>query len=121
MPARKKTAKKTPAKAAKKKAPAKKASAKQDAAAEDSQSAKAEPETKGAGEFTSQSVNMGHVFSLRPRPNTSFRPGDFMTAKHQLKDEAYDSLSDAARAVVERALELTHDSGSRPGTRRDRP
>jgi hypothetical protein len=63
---------------------------------------------------------MGHVFSLRPRPNTSFRPGDFATAKHQLQDESYANVAEAARAVAERALELTHDSGSRVGTRYDR-
>lgn len=75
---------------------------------------------KAAATISSLNVNMGHVFALRPRPNTSFRPGDFTTAKHQLQDEAYSTLAEAAREVAERALELTHDSGSRVGTRYDR-
>jgi len=73
-----------------------------------------------AAAISSLNVNMGHVFALRPRPRTSFRPGDFMTAKHQLQDKAFSTLTEAAREVAERALELTHDSGSRVGTRHDR-
>jgi hypothetical protein len=103
-----KTAGKKASKKASKKAPAKKSGAKKAA------------QKPAAATISSLSVNMGHVFALRPRTNSSFRPGDFMTAKHQLQDESYASLPEAARAVAERALELTHDSGSRVGTRYDR-
>lgn len=58
-------------------------------------------------------VNLGHVFALRPRVSTSFRQADFNAAKHFLRDESYASIEDAARAVAEKALELTHDGGSR--------
>ena len=87
-----------------KKKPAKKATAKKPATA-----------------ASSLGVNMGHVFALRPRVSTTFRQGDLATAKHQLQDESYASISDAARAVAERALELTHDAGSRLGTKYGRP
>ena len=64
---------------------------------------------------------MGHVFGLRPRVNTSFRPDDFRTARQQLRDEPYADLPEAARAVVEKALELTHGGrqvpGQKPGRR----
>jgi hypothetical protein len=56
---------------------------------------------------SSMDVNMGHVFSLRPRPDTSFRHQDFLTARLQLKDEVYATVQEAAQAVVEKALDLT--------------
>ena len=93
----KKAAKKTAAKTTK--ASAKKAPKK--AAPKKSKPAKDKP--------SSLAVNMGHVFSLRPRVEKSFRPGDFSTAKHLLQDESYADLREAARAVAEKALELTHD------------
>jgi len=40
--------------------------------------------------------------------NTSYRQADFMAAKQLLQNEAYANVQEAARAVVERALELTH-------------
>ena len=42
----------------------------------------------------------------------SFRPADFRSAKHSLREEAYESIDKAARAVADKALELTHDSGA---------
>lgn len=62
---------------------------------------------KGA---SSLAVNMSHVFALRPRATTSFKAGDFSTAKYQLQDESYSDIHAAAKAVVEKALELTHGS-----------
>ena len=56
--------------------------------------------------FTAEQVNLGHVFSLRPRVSTAFRPEDFRTAKHRLREESYVSLEAATRAVVEQAHEL---------------
>ncbi len=59
-------------------------------------------------------VTLGHVFALRPRVNTSFRPPDFARAKRELVDERFDSVEHAARSVAERALELTRESAVRP-------
>ena len=62
---------------------------------------------------------MGHVFSLRPRIHSSFKAGDFSMAKHQLSDESYATISEAARAVVEKATDLTRGVGTdRRGPRR---
>ena len=62
-------------------------------------------------------VVMGHVFSLRPRVITAFKPDDFRRAKQLLEEEAYTDIQAAARAVVEKALELTQggpDSVAKP-------
>jgi hypothetical protein len=53
-------------------------------------------------------VNLGHVFALRPRVNTSFRQEDFRAAKLQLRDQGYASIEEATRAVVELAMDFTH-------------
>ena len=58
-------------------------------------------------------VNMGQVFGLRPRVSTSFRPDDFRAARQLLQEEAFENAEAAARAVVEKALELTH-GGQQP-------
>jgi len=79
-----------PKKAAVKKAAVKKAAAKKPA-------------------VTSGQVMMGHVFSLRPRVITAFRPDDFRRAKQLLEEEPFKDLQEAARAVAEKALELTQD------------
>jgi len=71
--------------------------------------------------FSSLDVNMGHVFALRPRVATSFRPDDFRLARQQLEVEAFASADEASRAVAERALELTHGDampGRKPHQRR---
>lgn len=62
---------------------------------------------KEAG-VSSMSVNIGHVFALRPRVNTSYRPADFISAKQLLQEETYANIEEAARAVITKALELTH-------------
>jgi hypothetical protein len=129
MPARKKTSKKTGKKSATKKAAAtrKTAGAKQ-TTKPIAKKAPAKKATKKASTkkaevssgLRSLDINMGHIFALRPRVPTSFRPGDLQTARHQLQDEAYAKIEHAARAVAEKALELTHDAGSRLGSRRQR-
>ena len=68
--------------------------------------------------MSSLDVNLGHVFALRPRVQTSFKPGDFAQAKERLREESYADLPAAARAVAEKALEMTHEGGSRTSTRR---
>jgi hypothetical protein len=80
-----------------------------------------QPADEASGKASSTAVNMGHIFGLRPRVRTSFRQADFRTARQQLQDEAYESIQDAARAVAEKALELTHDGGTpKRGTKPDR-
>ena len=65
------------------------------------------------------SVNLGHVFSLRPRVSKTFRQADFLTARQLLQDEEYASIEEAARAVADKALDLTHKGppkrGFKPG------
>lgn len=102
--AKKKTAKETDSKKAAKKAPATKAAAKP----ESKPAEKKAPAAARKSGFSSLDVNMGHVFALRPRVPTSFRPDDFRVARQQLEDESFKSASEAAKAVVEKALELTH-------------
>jgi hypothetical protein len=108
----------TAAKTAKRSAPAEKARAGKGASA--AKPAKAgKTQKKPRGEFSSTSVNLGHVFSLRPRVSTSFRQADFLTARHLLQDESYQSIEEAARAVAEKALAMTHEGppkrGFKPG------
>ncbi len=73
-----------------------------------------------SGPASSMSVNTGHVFSLRPRVNSSYRQADFFKARLQLQDESYASIQEAARAVADKALELTRDDGEVRGTRHGR-
>ena len=68
----------------------------------------------------STAVNMGNIFALRPRVNTSFRQEHFLTARRLLEEEAYATLDGAARAVAERALELSNDPKDKRGAKRGR-
>ena len=107
-------------KVSKKKASAKKAAEKSEAPeGADSASSAAEPAKPKASKeaVSSMSVNRAHAFALRPRVSLTFRQPDFQTAKHLLQDETYKSISEAARAVVEKALELTRGG---PPSRRER-
>ena len=56
------------------------------------------------GEVSVAGVNLGHIFALRPKVNTSFPQAQFLSAKRDLADERYASLEDAARAVAEKAI-----------------
>lgn len=124
---KKATASKSPAKksgkkkASKKKAaakPASKKSAGKKSAGKKAASAKAEAEPSGKAKksgASSMDVNLGQVFALRPRVETSFRPADFTTARQQLRADTFDSPQEAARAVAEKALELTHGGPPRTG------
>jgi hypothetical protein len=124
-PARKKAATK-PKTAAKKAAPKKKkASSKKKTAAKAKKPVAGDsPETKtketkkapkktSAPTISSMDVNLGHVFALRPRVNTSFRPNDFMAAKRALRETPFESIADAARATAEEALGLTRGDSAR--------
>jgi len=115
--ARKPVAKKAPTKKkaaakkvpAKKKAPARNAAAKKASKAESAvESTPAEkPKKEAAAGVRSNQVVLAHLFALRPRVATSFKPDDFRQAKQRLEDESYASIQEAARAVAEKALELT--------------
>jgi hypothetical protein len=76
-------------------------------------------EKKPEGKVSSMSVNLGQVFSLRPRVSKTFRQADFLTARLLLQDEDYANIEEAARAVAEKALDLTHKGppkrGFKPG------
>ncbi len=80
----------------------------------------AAPPRPSTGGVDVAGVNLGHVFALRPRVPTSFRPDDFREAKERLRDERFATPADAARAVAEKALSLTRESSQRTG-RRKRP
>jgi len=80
----------------------------------------APPTPRPEGSVSSIDVNLGHVFALKPRVNTTFRQPDFIIAKRSLQDEVYASVPEAARAVAEKALELTHGSSTSAVTRRRR-
>lgn len=119
----KKGVRKTPAKKkpAAKKATAKPVGAKKKAAPERKATVEKPKEAaKPKGKFSATQVNLGHVFMLRPKVSTSFRHGDFLTARHLLSDESYASLEEAARAVAEKALDLTHEGPSNRGFRSGR-
>lgn len=74
-----------------------------------------------AGSVSSLAVNLGHIFALRPRVETSFKPGNLETAKHFFRGHSYATIEEAARAVAEKALELTHEgSGGKGGKRKRR-
>jgi hypothetical protein len=65
-------------------------------------------------------VNLGHIFALRPRVETSFKPGNLNTAKHFFRDGSYSTIEDAARAVAEKALELTREGSGGRGSKSKR-
>jgi hypothetical protein len=109
MAVQKKAKKKAKKSTAKKKTAAKRASGQADGA---------KPAGGASGEGASIRINLGHIFELRPRVNTSFRPGDLNTAKHFLRDESYASLEEAARAVATKALELSHKGAAPKAPRR---
>jgi hypothetical protein len=119
--AAKKSAKKTTAKKAspKKTTASKAASGKKAGGKRKAASKSAEAEEKPEEEISSMSVNLGHVFSLRPRVSKTFRQADFLTARQLLQDEKYADIEEAARAVAKKALDLTHKGppkrGFKPG------
>jgi hypothetical protein len=131
--ARKKASKRTteiatPARAAKKKAPARSAAVRPGPKAGRHSSPQAPPKpaptptdpvaTPGPS-VSAQQVNLGHIFALRPRVRTGFSPEAFRDAARALADEKYPTLQDAARAVAEKAIELSNAApGREPFQRR---
>ena len=117
-PAARKTAAKPARKAAAKpKAPPKKAP--EPAPRKDREAPPPKPAAKAAakpaGKISASDVNLGHVFALRPRVSTTFKQSDFLTARHLLQDEGWQTIQEAARAVAEKALALTNEARSKRG------
>jgi len=108
--------KKTKTSTSSKKSVSKQASATSaDSASKSSESPGTEKAT--AGSVSSLAVNLGHVFALRPRVETSFKPGNLETAKHFFRGESYATVEEAARAVAEKALELTREGSGGRGSK----
>ncbi len=116
------TKKKSGAKAAPKRSVTRKAAERKpaEAAAPPATEAATTETASAGGAFTASSVHLGHVFALRPRVQTSFEIGHFQQAKVLLEGESFADEAGAARAVAEKALELTHKGGSKKGKRGDR-
>ena len=68
----------------------------------------------------SAAVNMGQIFALRPRVSSAFRQEHFLNARRRLEGESYASVEEAARAVAEKALELSNDPKGKLGRARGR-
>ncbi len=100
--------------AAKPKAASKKAAAKPKAASKKAAAKKPAAKPKAAG-ASAREVHVGHVFALKPRVDKTFRQDDFRRAKELLQDEIYESQAEAARAVAEKALELTRKGPAKRG------
>jgi len=66
-----------------------------------------------AGGVSTREVNRGHVFALQPRVNAGFSPQAFDDARRELSDVLYGTIDEAARAVAERALELSNERPDR--------
>ena len=95
--------------------PKKAAASKKAVSAKKSAAAKPPAQAKGPeGSVSSLDVSLGHVFSFKPRLNTSFKRDDFQQAKRALENEVYEDLRSAVRAVAEEALSLTRGAASKP-------
>ena len=66
-----------------------------------------------AGTIRAEEVNLGHLMALRPRIHVGFKPSAFGDAKRALADERYATIEDAARAVAEKAVEISNEYGGR--------
>jgi len=72
------------------------------------------PAPRMSGGITAADVNLGHIAGLKPRTHTGFRPEAFQEAKRALADARYTTIEEAARAVAEKATELSNESGPDP-------
>ena len=57
-------------------------------------------------------VNMGHIMALQT--HAGFKAEAFAEAKRALADRRYASIEDAARAVADKAVELSNNTGGDP-------
>jgi hypothetical protein len=69
------------------------------------------PPPVATGSIAADEVNLGHLMALRPRIHVGFRPSAFGEAKLALADARYATIQDAARAVAEKAIEISNESG----------
>lgn len=107
MAAKKSSSKSTASDTSNKKAPSKKKASKKASAAGPSKD-----------RVSAMDVTLGHIFSLKPRVDRSFRQSDVSQAKRNLADETYADLPEAARAVAEEALDITRAAAQRPNMQR---
>ena len=70
----------------------------------------APPAPAPAGGVIADEVVLGHVMALRPRIHVGFKPSAFSDAKRALADARYATIEEAARAVAEKAIEISNDS-----------
>src|SRR5262245_55830733 len=72
-----------------------------------------------AGAVTAEAVLLGHVMALRPRVHVGFKPSAFTDAKRALAEKRYATIEEAARAVAEKAIEISNEfSPGNPFARR---
>lgn len=72
------------------------------------------PAARPGGGAAAADVNLGHILALRPRAHAGFKPEAFQEAKRLLANETYATIEEAARAVAEKAVELSNKSGPTP-------
>jgi len=72
------------------------------------------PPRSPSGGAAAADVNLGHILALRSRTHAGFKPEAFQEAKRLLANERYATIEDAARAVAEKAVELSNKSGPTP-------
>jgi hypothetical protein len=71
------------------------------------------PAPPATGAVGADEVLLGHVMALRPRIHVGFRPSAFGDAKRALADRRFATIQDAARAVAEKAIEISNESSPR--------
>ena len=77
------------------------------------------PSPVPAGTVTADEVLLGHVMGLRPRIHVGFKQSAFADAKRALAEARYASIDEAARAVAEKAIEISNESSRKdPFSRR---
>lgn len=63
-----------------------------------------------AGVVSADEVTLENIFALRNRAHAGFKPNAFQEAKRVLVSERYATIDDAARAVAEKAIEISNES-----------
>ena len=74
---------------------------------------------RATGTISADAVSLGHVMSLRPRVHVGFKPTAFSDAKRALAENRYATIEEAARAVADKAIEISNEfAPGSPFTRR---
>jgi hypothetical protein len=108
--ARKKSPARKPASEATRKKPASAAKPAPKAVTAPAPRTAAPPPPAPAGTVGADEVLLGHVMALRPRIHVGFKPSAFADAKRALVEERYASIETAARAVADKAIEISNAS-----------